>query len=818
VSGQSLGDKAQTVHAEERWRRVSKHERFFNGLLDQPTGHTGGIAGLVIKASLIEMLGDANDCGPAARPRPSVCALSRPARSTASTSEARLLILCYLLSCVAVCIPILGLLPELLYLTPDLNDGAFHLGVTSNTIDAIREGVNPLDFWVPTWLGGYPLFHYYQPGPYLVLSLLHFILPQSISLLLLYRTVTILALAAFPPANYIALRWIGFSLETAASGAFLSCLIAAHGTYGIEMESFTWSGWGLFAQALALPLLPLALAGGWRAARGNPRTLRYATILAAAFLTHILYGYIAALSLGLVPLLVTRRRELLPRAGSLLRFYLQTFALVAFFVVPLIGDLPYHAKSLFDAAEKFDSHGAGVILTRLFSADLLDYQRLPVMTWLAAVGLFLCVRRRIENGSPVHAWVAGGFVLWVLLYFGRATWGPLIDLLPLSQGLHLERLSSGVHIFAIWLAAVALGTVSRWWLSCESPWLRAGLGLAIGTFLLAPILGERITYFARNAGLVRDAKLQFDQQAPAFTPVMRLLRELPPGRVYAGHSGNWGRNYRVGQVQVYSVLSAEAITLIGHTPYSWSLASDFQIQLQWPDVPAYNLWDIRYLLTDQTQSPPPGAELLLQSGPHHLYRLPSEGPFAIVSVPLAVAGNKETVWYITNMWTKGQWAQQHRHARLLLAGEDTASLPLLRMQDPFRYRSLDGMDHNVFDPPALFMKPAPAPAPGSVHEVSLGRQDASATLDLQRPGAVLFKATYHPGWQAYVDGVRTATMTLTPGLLGIEVPAGVHHLELHYRSGWLKAILLALGALLAWVIERHWRPTTADYDRAKATP
>jgi uncharacterized membrane protein YfhO len=109
------------------------------------------------------------------------------------------------------------------------------------------------------------------------------------------------------------------------------------------------------------------------------------------------------------------------------------------------------------------------------------------------------------------------------------------------------------------------------------------------------------------------------------------------------------------------------------------------------------------------------------------------------------------------------------------------------------------------------MQPAPAPAPGSLHEVSLTRQDASATVDLEETGVVLFKATYHPGWKAYIDGVRTATMTLTPGLLGIEVPAGVHHLELHYRSGWSKVILLVLGTLVALAIERHWKPTRAAH-------
>ena len=39
---------------------------------------------------------------------------------------------------------------------------------------------------------------------------------------------------------------------------------------------------------------------------------------------------------------------------------------IAFFVVPLMLHSAYHAKSLYDEAAKFDSHGAKVILTWLF--------------------------------------------------------------------------------------------------------------------------------------------------------------------------------------------------------------------------------------------------------------------------------------------------------------------------------------------------------------------------------------------------------------------------------------------------------------------
>jgi Bacterial membrane protein YfhO len=617
--------------------------------------------------------------------------------------------------------------------------------------------------------------------------------------LLLYRAVTILALSLFPPANYLALRWLGLRRDTACWGAFLSCLIAAHASYGIEMESFTWTGWGLFAQAVALPLLPLALAGGWRAVHEHGRTLRFATILAAAFLAHILYGYIAVLSLALTPFMSRRAVRVAHPLLRLARFYAQAFALIAFFIVPLMLDLPYHARSLYDEAAKFDSHGAVVILTRLFTGTLLDDQRLPVMTCLALAGLFLCARQWLQRGSAVHGWISCGFLMWVLLYFGRATWGPIADLLPMSHGLHMERLSSGVHIFAIWLAAIALGALWRWCVSFEAPALRS-LCIALGVMLLLPVVAERIRYFVYDAQNVVAAKQEFDANAAELEPVLRALRDHP-GRVYAGRSGNWGEQYKVGRVQVYHLLSAEAITQVAHAPYSWALTTDSEIQLDWPDESTYQLYDVDYLLTDQNREPPPGAELVVRSGRHRLYRLPSEGPFGLASVPLGIAGDKDAVWYMNMSWLKSAWPKQRAHARLLLTDEQTSS-PVVRMLDPFRYVLPQEREvRNVFDPPGLFGEPPPAPT-GSITSVFSSRQEASATAELDQPGAVLFKTTYHPGWGATVDGAPVRTMALTPGLIGVPVPAGVHTLHMAYRPGWWKTTLLCVGVLLAVLIDR----------------
>ena len=284
------------------------------------------------------------------------------------------------------------------------------------------------------------------------------------------------------------------------------------------------------------------------------------------------------------------------RGARLSRLYVQAFALIAFFVVPLALDLAYHSKSLFDEAAKFDSRGAGVVLSWLFGGVLLDYQRLPVLTCLAAAGAFLCARRWLQRGSAVHGWMLCGFVMWTLLYCGRPTWGALIDLLPLSHGLHLERLSNGVHIFALWLAAVALGRLSRWCVGIKSSrrvsrrrWVPRPAGSA----------GYRAgAYLLRNTRTNALSQQLFEQQAGDLQPALSVLRTAQ-GRVYAGHSGNWGRTYMVGHVPLFYFLTDEAITQIANAPFSWPLPTEAQFLLQWPTPAEYNLYDIRYLLTDQ---------------------------------------------------------------------------------------------------------------------------------------------------------------------------------------------------------------------------
>jgi uncharacterized membrane protein YfhO len=70
-----------------------------------------------------------------------------------------------------------------------------------------------------------------------------------------------------------------------------------------------------------------------------------------------------------------------------------------------------------------------------------------------------------------------------------------------------------------------------------------------------------------------------------------------------------------------------------------------------------------------------------------------------------------------------------------------------------------------------------------------------ATVEANRPGVVLLKATYDPRWRVDVDGLPAKPTMMAPSLVGVEVPTGRHVVRFRYQPYGHYPLLLALGAL-----------------------
>ena len=101
-----------------------------------------------------------------------------------------------------------------------------------------------------------------------------------------------------------------------------------------------------------------------------------------------------------------------------------------------------------------DSYGARQVLRWLFTGQIYDWKRLPIVTVFVGIGLVVCVMRwgYDERGRGL----VGAWLLSLFLFFGRPTLGPLLNLLPGNQSLLLQRYIMGVHLAGLVLAGVGM--------------------------------------------------------------------------------------------------------------------------------------------------------------------------------------------------------------------------------------------------------------------------------------------------------------------------------------------------------------------------
>jgi hypothetical protein len=120
-------------------------------------------------------------------------------------------------------------------------------------------------------------------------------------------------------------------------------------------------------------------------------------------------------------------------------------------------------------------------------------------------------------------------------------------------------------------------------------------------------------------------------------------------------------------------------------------------------------------------------------------------------------------------------------------------------------------DNPQFDPrrQAFFLGEAPklSPCTGEDHATLVHTDFNSVVLQaaMQCQGMVILSDNWFPGWAATVDGQPAKIWEADTAIRGVEVPAGSHRIEMHYRPGSVRlgvsmlALSLAGLAALAWV-------------------
>lgn len=685
----------------------------------------------------------------------------------------------------SVLFPLVALRGETRFAQP-LNDSAFHMEMVRWAGGQIHRGRVPLDGWFPNLSLGSSFFHHYQSLPETLTAYAAAISGASDNgtyLWLLY-----LLLAAWPISVYVGSRLLGWGAWTAAGAAAVSSLLVATPGYGFEWGSYIWSGIGLYGQLWAMCLLPLAWGLTWRCVRDGRLYAVAALAVALTIACHFIAGYLALLTIGVWVIALLGAGRVVPRLVRAASVAGGALLIALWVLVPLIeGTTWTNSSEYFRGTIYDDSYGTGQVLGWLVRGELFDgHRRFPVVSLLFAVGLVVCIRK--ARHEPRARGLLGVFLLSLILFCGRHTFGPVFGWLPGAADVQFQRFEMGVDLAGILIAGVGVGAGVN---ALRDVWDRkiprnsavfAGAAAIVALLvILAPAWHERYDFAGRSAGFI-DAQRPYDTTwGHRVDSLLAMVKSRKDGRVYAGLRSNWGEQDTIGSVPMYAWLADHNVDEVGFTFRTLnSLSTDVEATFDEKNPAQYEMLGIRYLLLPDGHAPPVPATLVAKAGGSSLYRVATSGYFQVVDRLAAITADRTDVEPATRVWRSSDFASHDAYPGIAFAGGAS---------------------------------PAPTPGgtgkPGTVLSSTADRAggDFAATVDLRRQAVVLLKESYDPSWTATVDGRPVRPVMMAPSLVGVEVPAGRHVVRFRYvpygAYPWLFAIGIVAILALVFVPRRN---------------
>lgn len=692
----------------------------------------------------------------------------------------------------AVLLGLLGIAPEIILRAPELNDSVLHEALAEHAARHWNEHW-PVDHWFPSIAMGFPVFANYQHLSHLLAAGITQLIPGEISAGDIYQILSLLLLAAIPLAIDVSLRRMGLSRGAAAASAVLYVVLSSEGYYGIGWESYLWRGHGIETQVWGTFLLFLSLGFGWDALRRGRGVYLAGILLAATALSHLIYGYMAALSLSLALLIPNPEATFVRRLTRFAGMVSVTALATAYWVVPFIMNADQILRSRWEPTWKWDSMGWAWVGPRLFSGEIFDGSgfawRLPIVSILVALGVGWAVFRALRRSDPVARWLLLGFVVWNLLFLGRAQWGQAMDLLPFSSGLHMHRFIGGVQVFGLVLAglafeALALILMKRGFVGRAHLRERLAWALPVLVFLIfATPVADRVAYVAANARMVRAARQAVDG-ARDYHHIVGVLRELPPGRVYAGFAGNWGRTFTVGALPMWALLQGEGFDMVGFLFMAMAKPGEWQMRIDLRNPAHLDVFGARYVVAPagglgkegSKVSPPKYLKVIERTESIVLYETPTTGYFGLGQARPVPENVLDT------------YAEGDTWERIFRAGESW-----LYGQGPSQHVYL------TFDDSLTLLPPGPK---GQLFDPSLGPDTYAVSVRTATVSDVILKVTYHPNWWARVDGQPARIVEVLPGFMAVRLAPGTHRVVFRYEPPAWKRALFALA--VAMVLLTPW--------------
>lgn len=654
------------------------------------------------------------------------------------------------------------------------SDAAIHASLVRWVAARLGAGHLPFDGWYPYLSLGAPRFHHYQSLPHILLgTLVHLAGTPRLFQWSLY-----LLLSTWPIGVYIGARLLGLERAPAAAAALVAPLLVSQPRMGLEWGTYSFRGYGAWAQLCGMWLLPIVLGVTWRAIAFGRRRALAALLLAAMIATHMILAYIALFAVPIWVLLGGPRRERLRRAIPIV---VAALLASAWFWVPVVLERQWMTRDVFSLGSPgYDGFGLWVVLDWFVGGNLLDRGRLPTLSVLVLVGLVVAVRRRAEEPARL---VLALLALSLFLLAGRRAFGAAFDLIPGASDVFLRRFIAGVHLAALFLAGIGIVGVITWARGDHRGRARVvstGLAMLATVLALAPAVVERRGYSRLELRLIAVQEAAESVERRGLDALLSYRKPQHPGRVYAGMVDTWGGKFQVGGIPVFSGLLSRDVDAVGFVRPTWSLLSNVEALFDDSVAELYPVYGIRYVLLPDLLTPPPSAVLLASSGTVRLFEIPDGGYLRVVRTRGSLVADRSDLVAKVGPFLSSQAFLDGVVPTIGYAGRVPAE-PMLAEGDI---------------PPGV-------PAGDMVAERAWPEEGRfEGTAQMVTEGVVVLSAPFDPGWTARVDGRRVATEMVAPGMVGVRVPPGSHVVAFSWEGfgaywvlvpGLLAPLALALG-------------------------
>ena len=669
------------------------------------------------------------------------------------------------------------------------NDFVLHLSLARGL-----EENRSLDFWHFTDLG-YPTLRLYQPFYHLALAMLDGATGGAVGLAWLAQLLLVGLALALPAAIYLGCRrWLMYEgLATveaswaAAVAALLGALSCSFSGFGYDPLQGIYARYGVVTQTWSMVFFVPAFAWAVGYLTGRERSPWPGLALSlVVWGFSLIIGVMHALCVALrVAVEVVVRRE--PRAIVRALGYFVGLALVtAFLWWPIVADTPWvNYPHPFIASWVNEGYGLKVALQALFSGTLLDGAslehrgRVPIMTWLLAIG-FVAVPGLWRRQRPLAVFLVVGYPLWFSLFAGKEVWGRLLYVLPLLRSYQWGRMEAMLQFWATIMAA--LGLARLWpplWGRLPGPARGALLATTVAALVLLARLPTSTAMFDRavldQARAGGGGRLVNDVAA-------RLHGETT--RTYVGGPTTWEQRLITGQIWPGIALVGRGVAAAGRMYQGMNFASALVYLWDGTSPWGATLLSIGHWLAPCDQLP--------------LLAVASPAVEVSAGVCLANARSAPPLAFFSSLaitpvrtLTEDQIVAEQRV--LLGAPESDVFLPFRPGDTP------------AADLPASFRPVQPMPASGERFAwTAPGEASSRLSIDAPANGAVVFPVPFHPRLRGTVDGKEVAPVAVLPGYAAVAVQAGHHDVSLTYRTDHVRdalflfaLVILAAGAMAA---------------------